>query len=608
MELQASIGNRSLQRLVVQTQTAVKAKPKAKPKAKAKPKLKAVPTPKAPPPPSFTLFGVKFQVVGGVVKPAKKGGAHGWSFSLQAPVPPVAGAPPAPAAPPTFDAERVMPGAAWSPKGGSPADVIERTTIQLSGSTATVAPVIAIPQGTTLAIQLDAKEHPAKKGLSVGTLQADALDVPAAGLVGMSAGDTLKLTAGGRSQVFVFSSLIPDTGSPVDGLFFLGQEAKIQGGVGVEGADVAPFSSTFAALSTAGKISAAEISEEDIFDFLSEIEGGFGTVQTADTGVLSFGFAQWTAMSDLPPLLSRVPKTAFDRYLGKYGLEVGTPALGTPTSVHKFVPTSGRPNRLSARNPSEHCLTLGGVELVSQRLHKAAGDWALKLSTAGAQAQTEKAAWLTATKASKKKAAAAAIVAIWRQLSGLPTVPAKVPKSLAGHPDKMADHLTAAAATAQAQAAAVNTGTQSVEAIRTNEWALRFQMAGKDEDVQAAEVHQAHDSMATVLASKTSGIENSRLLQSQRAQAALFSSWINAGPRALRGVDQAITKFHDDKVADPKLKADWEKFPWPAADPKWTTIFDPVSDDFESVAEDKLLAFTFDPPRRKTLLNKHFPP
>ena len=71
---------------------------------------------------------------------------------------------------------------------------------------------------------------------------------------------------------------------------------------------------------------------------------------------------------------------------------------------------------------------------------------------------------------------------------------------------------------------------------------------------------------------------------------------------------QAVKKFHDDKVADPKLKADWEKFPWPAADPKWTTAFDPVADDFEGVAEEKLLKMTWDPPRRKTLLNKHFPP
>jgi len=33
-----------------------------------------------------------------------------------------------------------------------------------------------------------------------------------------------------------------------------------------------------------------------------------------------------------------------------------------------------------------------------------------------------------------------------------------------------------------------------------------------------------------------------------------------------------------------------------------------VADDFESVAEEKLLKMTWDPPRRKTLLNKHFPP
>ena len=125
-------------------------------------------------------------------------------------------------------------------------------------------------------------------------------------------------------------------------------------------------------------------------------------------------------------------------------------------------------------------------------------------------------------------------------------------------------------------------GTDSVESIRTNEWALRFQMAGKDEDVQAAEVHQAHDSMVDVLADKTSGIANSRLMQSDRAHAVLFSSWINAGPRVLGGVKQAIEKFHDDEVAaaDAKTKPDWEKFPWPAADPRWGAMFDAASDDY----------------------------
>lgn len=36
-------------------------------------------------------------------------------------------------------------------------------------------------------------------------------------------------------------------------------------------------------------------------------------------------------------------------------------------------------------------------------------------------------------------------------------------------------------------------------------------------------------------------------------------------------------------------------------------MFDPVSDDFEALAEDKLLKFTFDAARRKRLLNQHFP-
>src|SRR3989442_13387988 len=44
----------------------------------------------------------------------------------------------------------------------------------------------------------------------------------------------------------------------------------------------------------------------------------------------------------------------------------------------------------------------------------------------------------------------------------------------------------------------------------------------------------------------------------------------------------------------------------PATDPEVTTMFDPVSDDFEALAEDKLLKFTLDAARRKLLLNQHF--
>jgi hypothetical protein len=610
MGMQASLGNTSVQRLVVQAQAKLKTPPaKLKVKPKTKAKVKAKPKPKPPPPPSFTLFGTRFEVVAGNVQPAgKKGKARGWAFTPQTPAA-VPGAPaPTPAPPPAFDGRRTMPGAAWTPIGGTANAVLEKTTVQVSGSTATVGAVVAEPQGTPMSIVLDAHEHASTNSVAVGPVQADALDIPAAALTGLTAGDALKLTAGGRSRVYVFSSLVPDTGSPVPGLFFIGAESKLQGGVGVEGADVAPFGSTFTALATAKKISADEIADQAVFDFLAEVEGGFGTVQTADTGVLSFGFAQWTAMSDLPPMLSRVPKAAFDRYLGKYGLGVGTPVLGTPTSVAQFVPRRGRPGRLSARNPSEHCLTLSGTELVATKLHQAATDWSAKLPTLGADATAAKAAWLAATTAPKKKAARKKIVALWSQLAGLPGISTSVPTALASHPDQMADHLVAAATTGQVKAAAVDTGTMSVEAVRTNEWALRFQMAGKDEAVQAAEVHQAHDSFMDTLAHHTSGIPKSRLLQSDRAHAVLFSSWINAGPRALKGVDHAVTKFHDDKVADPKLKPDWEHFPWPAADAKWATTFDPVADDFESVAEDKLLAFTFDPPRRKKLLNKHFPP
>ena len=581
--MQERAGNLAVQRLVAQAQAV---KLKAKPRH-ARPKI--APRPKPPPPPSFKLFGRRFKVVLGQVKPAGKGGYGGWQFTAQSG---------------GFDAQRTMAGGQWRPAGGSRTNVLEKTSIQVSGATATAGPIVAVPDGTTLSIPLDDHERPTHKQVSVGAVQAEQLDIPSAGL---SAGDTLKL----GSQMFVFTSLVPDTGPPVAGLFFLGKETFIQGGWGIEGADFAPFASTFTALVAANKVTAAEAALQPMMALLSEIEGGFATVQSADRGVQSFGFAQWTAASDLPKFLNRLPQPLFARYLGKYGLGIGTPVLGTPSSVDSFAPRSQSRKGFNARNPSEHCLTLNGTELVSKDLLGAANDWSSKLPALAAAAQAAKQQWLAATTKAAKKAAAKKIGKLWTQLRGLPGVKAATPPAaLAAKPDLMADHLTNAATTAQGQAAAVVAGTESVEAIRTNEWVARFALAGEDQDVQAEEVHEVSDSFAALMAKTTSGIRYDRLMQTDRARATLYTTWINSGGGADSGLRAAVTQFHDDQVAaaDAKSKPDWEKFPWPAVDPRWGTLFDPVSDDFEQVAETTLLPHTFDPPRRKKLIDKHFPP
>lgn len=584
MGMQERAGNLAVQRLVAQAR-AVKPKGKAKPRH-AKPKI--APKPKPPPPPAFKLFGRSFKVVAGQVKPAGKGGTGGWQFTAQSG---------------GFDAERTMARSEWRPASGSRTHVLEKTSIQVSGATATAGPMVAVPDGTTLSIPLDDHEHPTLKNVTVGAVQAKQLDVPAAGL---AAGDTLKL----GSQMFVSTSLVPDTGPPLAGLFFLGKETFIQGGWGIEGADFAPFASTFTALVAANKVSNAEAALQPMMALLSEIEGGFATVQSADRGVQSFGFAQWTAASDLPKFLNRLPQPLFQRYFGKYGLGIGTPVLGTPTSVDKFAPRSQSRKYFNARNPGEHCLTLNGTELVTKYLHGAASDWSSRLPTLAASAQSAKQQWLAATTKAGKKAAATKIRKLWIQLRGLPGIKASTPPAgLASKPDQMADHLSTAATTAQGQAAAVVAGTESLEAIRTNEWVARFALAGRDEDVQAEEVHEVSDSFLALMAKTTSGIRYDRLMQSDRARATLYTTWINSGGGADSGIHSAVKQFHDDQVAaaDAKSKPDWEKFPWPAADPRWGTVFDPVSDDFEQVAEAKLLPHTFDPPRRKRLIDKHFP-
>ena len=116
------------------------------------------------------------------------------------------------------------------------------------------------------------------------------------------------------ASIYVFSRLDSGDGTKkgtaVEGFFQLGYETKIQGGVGVEGANRAPFATTFDALKKSGAVTGAE---GDIFSLVSDIEGGFATVQNADRGVLSFGFGQWTAMADLPGMLKSIPNDVFQR-------------------------------------------------------------------------------------------------------------------------------------------------------------------------------------------------------------------------------------------------------------------------------------------------------
>ncbi len=571
------------------------------------------PANKAPRPPSFELAGVKFAVDGQAVRPAGKGGkSGGWSFTLVAPVPAVGPAPsPAPAAV-EFDAERAMPNRQYVPAGGSPRPLLERARVKVDGGKATITPIVVVLMGAKapeLTIALDASERGATKSVTVGDGSAEQLECTFAAGFTPQPGDVVQL-GGDRKEIYVFSRLDPGDGTKkataVEGFFHLGYETKIQGGVGVEGANRAPFATTFAALKKSGAVAGAE---GDIFALVSDIEGGFATVQNADRGVLSFGFGQWTAMADLPGMLKSMPDDVFRRSLGKYGLGLSTPSLGAYAHVRKFLPgpkaqfeRAIKPLQLHALG--EGCMLLDNKELVSDKLYKTAEKWAGDLGEALAKAQAAKAALGDPKTA---EAAGRTLAGLWKVLAGLPGT-GKKPKE----PDKLADALIQVSTDAQAAAAAVVSGCLSVELLRSNEWALRFQVAGRDPAVQAAEAHHAFkqlNDLRNEAAPGASGVTNGQLMQSRQAQAVLFSSWLNNPSGAKTGMRQAIAEFAKEQAkqhgADAKAKAEWEAFPWPVGDKRWATLYTGAAQDqFEALAQAKMLPHTHSPQRRKAILNK----
>ena len=148
----------------------------------------------------------------------------------------------------------------------------------------------------------------------------------------------------------------------------------------------AGFDSTFDKLVAAGNVSAAIRGQKEIFSATAEIEGGFDTTQTYDTGVFTFGFGQWTANASLPQMLKAIPDDVFNQYLGQYGLGRGTPGLGTEQQMRKLVPKkdlvqASKSDKLALRNTSEGSITLGGKELISSNAYALAQTWAAKYDT-----------------------------------------------------------------------------------------------------------------------------------------------------------------------------------------------------------------------------------
>ena len=333
------------------------------------------------------------------------------------------------------------PAAPTSTPPGTDTQFKQQTTIHVAGTSARADALNAVmssggtPQVT---IALNSSGRGTTKSVAVGPESVESLDLTLGGGFTPKAGDTIHLAAAERVEVFVFSSLKDPTGKSVSGFFDLGRRTKIQGGFGVEGRDAAPFDSTFTKLKSQNLLNADILANQDVFSMTSEIEGGFATVQSADTGVVSFGFGQWTAMSDLPKMLKRLPAATFQQHLGQYGLGVGTPTLGAFAQTRKFIPggssaLNAAVKKLHLHNATEGCLILDGKELVSEAMHKTATDWStrhetvmtrlgtIKSEAAAAQADVTSGNAAKATSGrTRLKALDKEVNAAWKKLAGLP--------------------------------------------------------------------------------------------------------------------------------------------------------------------------------------------
>lgn len=622
--------------------------------------------PKPPPKPTFTLSGRTFIVDGTTIKAKSRDG--GWKFTpsaASAATGPAAGTPgaadststspggttaPAPAPPVEFAAERTMPDSDYLSAAGVSSSLSERTQVTVAAGKVTVeAPVALFPTSGApqLTITLGSNGAPSTQPLAVGTQSADALEVSMTGLTPTD-GDTLRIFTNNRKELYVFSTLKPATGPAVQGFFDIGKRAVYKGTVGVagEGRTKAGFDSTFGKLAAAGKLSAAIRAQKEIFSATAEIEGGFDTTQTYDTGVFTFGFGQWTANASLPQMLKVMPDDVFNQHLGQYGLGRDTPALGTEQQMRKFVTpkewgAANKKGKFALRNTSEGSITLNGKELISANAYALAQTWSAKYDALATELAAVKAD-LAGTDAAKAKLAGKTIDTRWAQLAGLPGIPKIAPpRTSAG---QKADTLIAQVTVAKAEADKVVAGAELVEAIRTNEWVLRFQVAGQDPAVQVAQLEHAHATLEE-LNKRTAGTGAhwGTLLPTDRGQSVLISTHLNNPSSVRAGLQATVPAFRKQKVdeadkfakevatkveavakgkdadkiaeatkvkeAADESKTAWEKFPWPKGDGRWATYYTTAAaDQFEEIAEPKMLRRTTDPARRADIMNRHFSP
>ncbi len=599
--------------------------PKKKAKAKPPPKPKPIP---------FSLFATRFDATvdaAGVVTVKPVARAGGWTFTA-------AGANAVAAARTDDNLEYVH-------ASGTTDPLVERTTISVpAAGPATVAPIEAVlgnPPTLTIAL-LGPKRAANRKSVVVNTATIEQLDLPAAAISFTPAdGDAIHLGRGGDAWVFTTLKQDPTppatARTPVRGFFLVGYFTRYNDrgtptfGTATPSVAEAKRQSAIEDLADATKTTAARritTEESDAFKTVAVIESDFSGVQTYDSGILSFGFAQWTANADLPRLLMKVSAPVFERYLGRYGLAVGAPVRQLDAFVARFVP-SGRQS-LGVRNVAEGALSLNGKELVTQALLDRATSRAPTLDALATQAATIQADVaaakpnLTSTNAAAKAAAVKAIAAAKTKLTPL----AAALKGLPGmktdpDPGTHAGILQKVATDARDAAREIIANCASSQVMRGPEWALRFQMLGQDAGGQDAELAQARETFNKVKGMTTHGATFERLLPNDRGKAALLSSYFNNPAGTRRGMGRAVDQFKVTKKAEAKAaadaavkakkpvpsptEADWDAFPWKATDARWGTFWPPVTDDFEAIAIVEVTAGNTDPTRRRDIIARLFP-
>ncbi|MCU1347405.1 MAG: hypothetical protein JWO56_435 [Acidobacteria bacterium] len=617
--------------------TPPKSKRKAKGKGKAAP-AKAAPAKAAKPKAiTFSLFKNKFtatvDAAGKVTVAAAGKSSGGWTFKA-------AGAN-------KVTGERTLENAEYVHAAGTRDPLVQRVTISVpAGGPAAVPTIVAEKDSPpTLTVELSSDKGAAKtKSVTFNAVEVKQLDLPSTAIKFTPAdGDSIHLGRGG--DAWVFTTLKPDkvasgkSPAPITGFFYAGFLTRyVDKGVptfgiatpGVSDADrIKAMEDLTKAPTAAGRRITTD--EAKMFETVSLIESDFAGVQTYDTGILSFGFSQWTVSGSLPRMLLKVDATTFERYLGRYGLAVGPPVRQLESFVRQFAVKSDL-TKLGLRNKDEGAIFLNKKELVTTRLRtkataqsKAMGDFA-KRANALKKTVDDAKPDLTSTDKAKKAAATKTTAAAKKDLNTLRA-------AMAGHsgvkaekdPSAQAALLAKVATAGEKAAKELLANSESNEAMRSEEWSLRFQMLGKSPGGQDAEIAEARRLYTEVSTKDVDGISLATLLPNLRGRSALLSSYINL-PTSAKGVKRAVDQFKTKKQAEAKAaaaaaaktgkpvpagtgtEADWKAFPWASGDGRWKTLWTSAAiDELEQLAIAEVTKHTTDPAKRKKVLASQFP-